>query len=211
MTGPQAERPRRPPLGILVAISALQPFALNVLAPATPGMARALATDYGTVQLTLTLYLAAVAVTQLVVGPISDRIGRRPCVLAGIALFMAGAAIGVASTSIEVLLAGRVVQAMGGGTCFALSRAIVRDTTTRDEAASLFGYITMAMVISPMIAPLLGGILDARFRVALHLRGHGDPWRGGGHCRGMASRRNGAGRRDRLRPPDRAELRRAHR
>lgn len=154
---------RRPPLAVLVAISALQPFALNVLAPSTPGLARALATDYATIQLTLTLYLVAVAATQLVVGPISDRIGRRPCVLAALALFMVGSAMGALATSIPMLLAARVVQGMGGGTCFALSRAIVRDTAGTNEAASLIGYITMAMVVSPMVAPLVGGFLDASF------------------------------------------------
>ncbi|HEX8662578.1 MAG TPA: multidrug effflux MFS transporter [Beijerinckiaceae bacterium] len=155
--------PRRPPLAVLVAISALQPFALNVLAPATPGLARSFQTDYATIQLTLTLYLVGVAVTQLVVGPISDRIGRRPCVLAALGLFMAGSLMGALANSIPALLAARVVQAMGGGTCFALSRAIVRDTSSKNEAASLIGYITMAMVVSPMVAPLIGGFLDASF------------------------------------------------
>ena len=154
---------RRPPLAVLVAISTLQPFALNVLAPATPGLARSLQSDYATIQLTLTLYLVAVAATQLVVGPISDRIGRRPCVLAALGLFIAGSLIGALATNIETLLIARIVQAMGGGTCFALSRAIVRDTSPKDEAASIIGYVTMAMVVAPMVAPIIGGFLDARF------------------------------------------------
>lgn len=155
--------PRRPPLAILVAVSALQPFALNVLAPATPGLSRALGVDYATVQLTLTIYLVTVAVTQLFVGPISDRIGRRPCILAGAALFLAGSVLGVFAGDIETLLVARAIQAAGGGTCFALARAVVRDTASKDESASLIGYITMAMVVSPMIAPLFGGFLDARY------------------------------------------------
>jgi MFS transporter, DHA1 family, multidrug resistance protein len=163
VTAAPPPRPARPPLAILVAISTLQPFALNVLAPATPGLARALETDYATIQLTLTLYLLAVALTQLIVGPISDRIGRRPCVLAAIMMFMAGSVMGAFADTIPTLLAARIVQAMGGGTCFALSRAIVRDTASKNEAASLIGYITMAMVISPMVAPLVGGFLDANF------------------------------------------------
>ncbi len=154
---------KRPPLAILVAISTLQPFALNVLAPATPGLARALATDYATIQLTLTVYLATVAVTQLFVGPISDRIGRRPCILAGIALFLLGSLMGAFAGSIETLLLSRVVQAAGGGTCFALARAVVRDTAAKDQAASMIGYISMAMVVSPMIAPFVGGLLDEAF------------------------------------------------
>jgi len=162
MNGTQ-ERPPRPPLAVLIAISALQPFALNVLAPALPGMTRSLHTDYATIQLTLTLYLVMVAGVQLVVGPISDRIGRRPCILAGIGLFMAGSVLGAAAAQIEMLLAARVVQALGSGTCFALARAVVRDVAPKDEAASLIGYIAMVMVLSPMAAPLLGGFIDAEF------------------------------------------------
>jgi len=148
---------------VLVAISMLQPFALNVLAPATPGLARSLQTDYATVQLTLSLYLTTVAATQLLVGPISDRIGRRPCVLAGLGLFALGSLMGASSGRIETLLLARVVQAAGGGTCFALSRAVVRDTTSMDGSASVIGYITMGMVVAPMIAPLVGGLIDSHF------------------------------------------------
>ncbi|KAA2238226.1 multidrug effflux MFS transporter [Salinarimonas soli] len=160
---PAAIARRRPPLPILIAISMLQPFALNVLAPATPALSRALRTDYATIQLTLTFYLVSVAVTQLVVGPVSDRVGRRPCVLAAIVLFLAGSVLGAFATSIEALLVARVVQAAGGGTCFALSRAMVRDTASAAESASLIGYITMGMVVAPMLAPLVGGFLDAHF------------------------------------------------
>lgn len=159
---PAPTRPR-PPLAILIAISMLQPFALNVLAPATPALSRSLGTDYATIQLTLTFYLVSVALTQLVVGPVSDRIGRRPCVLGAIVLFLAGSALGAVATSIETLVLARVVQAAGGGTCFALSRAMVRDTASAAESASLIGYITMGMVVAPMLAPLVGGFLDAQF------------------------------------------------
>ena len=74
---------------MLIAISALQPFALNVLAPALPGLARSLQTDYATIQLTLILYLLTVAVIQLIVGPISDRIGRRKMYIIGWACMLA--------------------------------------------------------------------------------------------------------------------------
>ncbi len=150
-------------LAVLVAVSMLQPFAINVLAPATPGLTRSLDTDYATVQLTLTLYLVTVAVTQLLVGPVSDRIGRRPCILAGIVLFALGSAMGAAAPEIGMLLAARIVQAIGGGTCFALARAVVKDSASKDQAASLIGYIATAMVVAPMVAPLIGGFLDARF------------------------------------------------
>jgi DHA1 family bicyclomycin/chloramphenicol resistance-like MFS transporter len=163
MTAPAAPGPTRTFLAVVVAVSALQPFALNVLAPATPALARSLQTDYATVQLTLTLYLLTVALTQLVVGPVSDRIGRRPCILAGIALFTFGSLLGVLANSIELLLVARVVQAIGSGTCFSLARAAVQDAAPKEKVASLMGYITMAMVVSPMVAPLVGGFLDASF------------------------------------------------
>lgn len=157
---PEAPRPVTPPLVMLVAISTLQPVAVNILAPATPGLARALATDYSTIQLTLTVYLATVAFAQIFVGPISDRYGRRPCIVAGAALFVLGSALGAFASSIETLLLARIVQAIGGGACFALARAVVRDTSTMDRAASVMGYMVMAMVVAPMISPFLGGLIE---------------------------------------------------
>ncbi|MCO4054038.1 MAG: multidrug effflux MFS transporter [Bosea sp.] len=150
----------RPSLAILVLCSAVQPFALNVLAPATPAIARSLGTDYGTIQLTLTLYLAAVALSQLVVGPLSDRIGRRPCIIGGLGLFTLGSILGYASDSLVTLLLARMLQAAGAGTAFALTRAIARDMAGKDEAASIIGYVTMAMVVAPMLAPLVGGFVE---------------------------------------------------
>jgi MFS transporter, DHA1 family, multidrug resistance protein len=151
---------RRSFLLMLVAISALQPFALNVLAPATPTLARTFSTNYATIQLTLTLYLMTVAVVQLVVGPLSDRFGRRPCVLIGIAIFVLGSVLGAFATDTPLLLAARALEGAGAGTAFALARAMIRDTAGRDEAASMIGAVTMVMVVVPMLAPLTGGLID---------------------------------------------------
>ncbi len=95
----------KPTLTILVAISALQPIALNLLAPATPALTRHFASNYATIQLTLTLFLVSVALTQLIIGPLSDRFGRRPCVNAGIALFLAGSVLGALAPTTHILLA----------------------------------------------------------------------------------------------------------
>jgi len=138
----EVSAPPRPSLAVLVAVSALQPFALNVLAPATPALARTFSTDYATIQLTLGLYLLAVAVTQVVIGPISDRFGRRPCVIGGVVLFTIGSLAGAFAIDTVTLLAARVVQAAGGGTAFALARAIVRDTSGRDEAGGAASAIS---------------------------------------------------------------------
>jgi DHA1 family bicyclomycin/chloramphenicol resistance-like MFS transporter len=153
----------RPALLVLVAISTLQPIALNMLAPATPALARAFATSYATIQLTLTLFLVAVALTQLVVGPLSDRFGRRPCVLVGAAVFGLGSALGAMAESAGVLLFARVLEGAGAGTTFALARAIIRDTASRDEAASQIATVTTVMVVAPMIAPYLGGHVETAF------------------------------------------------
>ena len=151
---------RKPGLAVLVAISALQPFALNSLAPATPALARNLDASYSAVQLTLSLYLVTVAIAQLVIGPLSDRFGRRPCVLFSIICFVAGSILGALAPDLVTVLIARVFQAAGAGTAFALVRAIIRDTAGRDETASQIGYVTMVMVTVPMVSPLIGAWLD---------------------------------------------------
>ena len=153
----------KPTLTVLVAMSALQPLALNLVAPAAPNLSRHFSASYATIQLTLTLFLVAVALTQLVSGPLSDRFGRRPCVNAGIALFVGGSLLGAIAPSIELLLLARVLQGAGSGSVFALSRAIIRDTATRDQAASQIATVTMVMVVAPMVAPWLGGQIETAF------------------------------------------------
>ncbi|MGC2856658.1 multidrug effflux MFS transporter [Novispirillum sp. DQ9] len=147
-------------IAMLVGVAAVSPLGINLYLPSMPGMARSLGVDFAGVQLTLSLYLAAVAVGQLIVGPLSDRFGRRPVLLAGLALFVAGSVACLAAPSLGVLIAGRVVQAVGGCAGIALSRAVVRDLYGRDQAASMIGYVTMGMAVAPMIAPTIGGLLD---------------------------------------------------
>ena len=151
----------RPGLFILIAMSAIGPIALNIFIPSMPGLQAAFNTDYATVQLTLTFYLASLAVSQLVIGPVSDRFGRRPVFLGGMVLYIAASMGCIFATSIEALIAGRILQAAGGCAGIVLARAIIRDLYERDKAASLIGYVTMAMVVAPMIAPAIGGVLDA--------------------------------------------------
>jgi DHA1 family bicyclomycin/chloramphenicol resistance-like MFS transporter len=154
---------KRPTLPILIAISAVNPLSLNILQPAIPGLAIGFMTSYGTAQLTLTAYLAAFAVAQLVHGPLSDRYGRRPVVLGGFVLFLVGTLACSLATSIEALIASRVIQAAGGCAGFILARAIVRDLHNREKSASQLGYITTVMVIAPMVSPALGSLVDAQF------------------------------------------------
>jgi MFS transporter, DHA1 family, multidrug resistance protein len=150
----------RPPYLILVAISAVGPLALNIFVPSMPGLQSEFGVSYGVVQLTLTLYIIGMAVCQLAYGPLSDRFGRRPVLLAGMALFVAASVLAAFATSIAMLIAARLLQAIGGASGLVLSRAIVRDLYDRDRSASVLGYITMAFVVAPMLAPTVGGLLD---------------------------------------------------
>jgi DHA1 family bicyclomycin/chloramphenicol resistance-like MFS transporter len=119
--------------------------------------------DAGTVQLTLSLYLAGMAISQLVLGPLSDRFGRRPVMIAGLALTVIASFAALATSSIAGLIVSRTVQAFGATVGIVIGRAVIRDIYDRDRAASMIGWVTMAMVVAPMIAPLIGGALDTAF------------------------------------------------
>jgi DHA1 family bicyclomycin/chloramphenicol resistance-like MFS transporter len=151
---------RRPSFFILVAISAIGPLALNIFIPSMPGLQETFGISYGMAQLTLTLYLVGMAGSQLLYGPLSDRYGRRPMLLMGLTLFVAASAAAAAAPSIDILIAARLIQAIGGSSGIVLARAMVRDIHTREKSASVIAYITMAFVVAPMVAPAIGGSLD---------------------------------------------------
>ncbi len=150
-------------LSLLMAMTAIGPMALNILVPALPQLATKLATDTETVQLTVSLYLIGLASAQLVLGPLSDRFGRRPVVLAGLALAVLASAACIAVTSVASLVAFRILQAVGAAAGVVIGRAVIRDLFARDRAASMIGLVATVMVVAPMVAPLIGGILDAAF------------------------------------------------
>ncbi len=131
--------------------------------PSIPGLQAAFGTDYGTVQLVLTVYLVGIAAGQLVYGPLSDRFGRRPVLLAGLGVFIVGTLACLVAPGIWTLVGGRAVQAIGGCAGAVLSRAIIADVYERGRASSMLAYVTMAMVVVPMLAPALGGTLDLWF------------------------------------------------
>jgi DHA1 family bicyclomycin/chloramphenicol resistance-like MFS transporter len=147
-------------LALLIAMTAVGPLSLNILTPAMPGLIVSFGADAGTVQLTLSLYLLGMAISQLVLGPLSDRFGRRPVMLAGLALTVITSFAALATTSIAGLIVARTCQAFGATTGIVIGRAVIRDLYDRDRAASMIGWVTMAMVVAPMIAPLIGGGLD---------------------------------------------------
>ena len=147
-------------LALLIAMTAIGPMALNILTPAVPGLVATFGTDASAVQLTLSLYLLGLAASQLVMGPLSDRFGRRPVVLAGLTLAVVSSTAALAATSIEALIVARIVQAVGASTGVVVGRAIIRDLYDRDRAAAMIGWVTAATVVAPMLAPMIGGFLD---------------------------------------------------
>jgi DHA1 family bicyclomycin/chloramphenicol resistance-like MFS transporter len=148
---------------LLIAVSTMNPISVNIIVPALTSMAAGLGTDFATAQLTLTSYLFATAVSQLVLGLLSDKYGRRPVLLAGVLIYFVASLLCLAATSIWIVVIGRILQGFGAAAGFALGRAIVRDLYEREKAASMLGYITMGFSTAPMVAPLIGGLISDNF------------------------------------------------
>jgi MFS transporter, DHA1 family, multidrug resistance protein len=144
---------------LLVGLTALAPFSLQIFLPALPVMQAEFRVTPGTAQLVLSLSLLASAFAMLAYGPLSDRFGRRPVLLAGLVAFVAGSVVCALAPTIGTLIAGRVVQATGAAAGMVLARAIVRDLHDRERSASVIAYLTMAMVVAPMLAPTVGAVL----------------------------------------------------
>lgn len=156
------DRTTPPHILTLVLMSGLSALSMSIILPSMPQMTRDLGTRYEVIQFMVSGFLAATAVMQLVIGPISDRYGRRIVTLVGFAIF-AAASIGCAmAQSVEMLLAFRLLQCTAA-VGMVLSRAIVRDLYAQDQAASMIGYVTMGMALAPMVAPSIGGMLDQAF------------------------------------------------
>ena len=152
-----------PAAALLVALSAIAPMTVDMFLPSLPTMADEFAASGSTLQLAVTLFIVSFAGSQLVYGPASDRIGRRPALLAGLALFVAGSLLALSAQSVEVLLAGRVVQGLGGGAGPAVAQAIVLDIYGRQRAARVLSYMAIALPLAPAIAPIFGGFLHEAF------------------------------------------------
>ena len=150
-------------LALLIAMTGVSSLSLNILVPAIPSLVAKFAADPAHVQLTVSLYLMGLAVAQLVFGPLSDRFGRRPVVLAGLALATAASTAAIFAGTIASLIIARVAQSLGASTGQTIGRAIIRDLYDREHAASMIGLITSVVVLMPMAAPLIGGILDTLF------------------------------------------------
>jgi DHA1 family bicyclomycin/chloramphenicol resistance-like MFS transporter len=143
----------------LVGATALGPVSVQMFLPALPAIQAAFGVSSGVAQLTLSASMAAIAFATLAYGPLSDRYGRRPVLIAGQALFLLGSAACAWAPGISTLVAGRVVQAAGACSGMVLARAIVRDAYPLERVTAVLAYFTLAMAAFPMFTPAIGGAL----------------------------------------------------
>jgi MFS transporter, DHA1 family, multidrug resistance protein len=146
-------------LGALVAAYALGPMATQILTPAVPFVHRDFAISMAAAQTLISLAFATIAVMTLIYGPLSDRYGRRPVILAGTALFCLGSLIAGLAPTPEILVAGRMLQAAGSSAGLVLTRTVVHDVYGRERSAKVLAYVTVVMIFVPMLSPLAGGML----------------------------------------------------
>ncbi len=146
----------------LILLAGMSATVMNMFLPSLPRMAEHFNTDYSVMQLSVAIYLAFSGVLQIFIGPLSDKFGRRPVTLWGIAVFLVATLGCIYAPSVEVFLIFRLLQA-GIATAMVLSRAAVRDMYAQDQAASMIGYVTMGVAVVPMISPAVGGLLDEAF------------------------------------------------
>ena len=149
----------RLPILLLVILSGLGPFSMIAVVPLIPAIADSFDTSYGTAQLVLSMYFMIFAVAQLMLGPLSDRFGRKPVLVVALVSYVAGSCACWYAPSIEVTIAGRCLQAVGAAAGQVLTRVVLFDVYGKSRSASLIGYLTIAMVLGPTMAPDIAGFI----------------------------------------------------
>jgi len=146
---------------LLGGLGALGPFSIDTYFPSFPAMALHFGVSEAQVQLTLSVYLTALAVMTLAHGPLSDAYGRRPVIVGALLLYTLTAVACALAPSFALLLAARALQGLAGGAGMIVGRAIVRDLFDGPRAQQLMAQMTMVVGLAPAIAPVIGGYLDA--------------------------------------------------
>ena len=151
----QAKKPSNFLLGVASGIS---PFGMAIAIPTLESFAQLYQAPYSTVQFIISAYLLGLASSMPLVGFLSDKIGRRPVLLSGLILFVAASIVCSTTDSLNSLIFWRIIQGVGASVGSVMSRAIIRDTNNASETARSLSRVTAIMGISPMIAPVIGGI-----------------------------------------------------
>jgi DHA1 family bicyclomycin/chloramphenicol resistance-like MFS transporter len=147
-------------LGALVAVA---PLAMDIYLASMPSMARALAASDEEIQLTLSLYMYAWGAAQIVVGPLTDRFGRRPALIGGLVLFVAASVVCAAAHNVQMLITARIAQAAAMATVAVVPRAVVRDLYAGEQAARMLSLMGVVLGIAPIVAPIIGSHLHVWF------------------------------------------------
>jgi DHA1 family bicyclomycin/chloramphenicol resistance-like MFS transporter len=145
---------------LLVAMTGVAPISLYMLVPALPLLATSFGRDISIAQMTVSLYMVGIACSQILMGPLSDRFGRRPVLLAGLGLMVVASAACSFAESLPQLIAARFFQALGGATGMVVSRAIIRDLYGRERISSMISLVIAVMMIAQMLSPLTGGLIE---------------------------------------------------
>ncbi|MBX3626561.1 MAG: multidrug effflux MFS transporter [Rhizobacter sp.] len=151
------------PLWLLSALPAVGLFSSSAYLPSLPAMARDFGVPIGQVQLTVSAYLAAMAAFMLVVGPWSDRAGRRQVGLVTLVVFFLGSLAAWCAPTIEWLIAARIAQGIGASGGMVLTRSMVRDAMSDEDAARASAHLGMSIAIAPIVAPMVGGLVQQSF------------------------------------------------
>lgn len=149
-----------PSIILLGALAAAGPLALSIHVQSVPAIALELGTSYSSAQLTVSLFLLTFASAQLFIGPLSDKIGRRPVIFGGLLLLGIASAAATFAPSIELLIVARIFQALGGCATLVVPRAIVQDIYEGSQAARMMALVAMIQSVAPLTAPIIGGVLD---------------------------------------------------
>jgi MFS transporter, DHA1 family, multidrug resistance protein len=168
MNEPQAfastqRRPRPPSIPLLFAMLYAGQLGSNIYLPGIPEIASDLDTTLSAAQTLVAAYLGAFAVAQLVMGPLSDRFGRKPVILGGLGLFAVASVISAVAPDIATLIAARFAQAAGACATIVVGRAMIRDTTEGMASAQAMSWLAIAMGVGPATAPFIGGFLTSWF------------------------------------------------
>ncbi|HEY4204767.1 MAG TPA: MFS transporter, partial [Xanthobacteraceae bacterium] len=147
-------------LMLLVAMTGVAPVSLYMLVPALPGLATSFDSDISLVQMTVSLYMVGIACSQIIMGPLSDRYGRRPVLIGGLGLMVLATIGGIFAQTLPQLILARFLQALGGASGMVISRAIIRDIYERDRVASMISLVIAVMMIAQMLSPLAGGLIE---------------------------------------------------
>ena len=147
----------------LLFLSALSPLSLHIIIPALPAIQQTFSVSAAKVQSLVALSSVGIAIAVLIYGPLADRFGRRPVLIAAGTLFVIGSALGALAPAVLAVIGGRVMQAVGGASGLVLARAICRDIYREDKAKQFIAFLMLSTAATPLVAPFIGGLVTDRF------------------------------------------------